>query len=272
MNSAEIARHIVERLVQQQNALTRNWQQAGHAVRYCVLDEVLPQALAEQLASRFPGPEEMALKSSLRERKYVSAQMNKHDPLLEAALFAFQAPEVVAAIAAITGKQDLEPDPELYAGGLSLMLEEHFLNPHLDNSHDLQRQRWRNLNLLYYVTPDWYDDHGGHLELWPLGPKEHPISVPSRFNRLVVMETHHQSWHSVSPIHDGVRRCISNYYFGATPMRAEQPFHVTSFRGRPEQPLRDFVLRADIALRMGIRKLFPQGVKKASHRYLRKQP
>jgi len=269
MDASEIAQHIAARLRQEQHVLTRNWQHCGHAVHYFFLDDVLPQALAEQLAGCFPGPEAMTLKSSLRERKYVSAQMNRHDPLLEAALFAFQAPEVVAAIAAITGKADLQPDPELYAGGLSLMAPGHFLNPHLDNSHDLQRQRWRSLNLLYYVSPDWRDERGGHLELWPAGPKGHPISVPSRFNRLVVMETHHRSWHSVSPILDGVRRCISNYYFAPTPMRADQPFHVTSFRGRPEQPLRDWLLRADIALRMGIRKLFPQGLKKTSHRYQR---
>lgn len=271
MDASEIAQQIAARLLQEQAALTRNWQQCGHAVRYFFVDELLPSELAQQLAERFPEPAAMALKSSLRECKYVSAQMDRHDPLLEAALFAFQAPAVVAAIAAITGKADLEPDPELYAGGLSLMQKGQFLNPHVDNSHDLQRQRWRNLNLLYYVSPNWCDERGGHLELWPAGPKAHPVSVPSRFNRLVVMETHHQAWHSVSPVLDGTRRCISNYYFAPTPMRAEQPFHVTSFRGRPEQPLRDLLLRADIALRMAIRKLFPQGIAKVRHRYQRQQ-
>jgi hypothetical protein len=39
---------------------------------------------------------------------------------------------------------------------------------------------------------------GGNLELWPTGPKGQPITIVSKFNRLVVMITHKQSWHSVS--------------------------------------------------------------------------
>jgi Rps23 Pro-64 3,4-dihydroxylase Tpa1-like proline 4-hydroxylase len=267
MDVTEIGALIASKLHERQERLRRDWLQCGHNVRYFFVDDVLPQDLAQELAKRFPAPEQMMLKHSLRERKYVSAQMDCHDPLLEAALFAFQTPRVVAAISAIAGKADLEPDPELYAGGLSLMAKGHFLNPHLDNSHNMARRRWRNLNLLYYVSPDWSDERGGHLELWPVGPRGHPITLPSRFNRLVVMEAHHRSWHSVSPILDGQRRCISNYYFAETPMRADQPFHVTSFRGRPEQPLRDALLRVDIALRMGVRKLFPQGLGKVRLRY-----
>ncbi len=269
MQKADLALEIVGRLRRDQEPLKRLWQSAGQSIHYFVVDDVLPAPLADQIATAFPSPEAMTLKKSLRERKYVSAQMNRHDPLIEDALFAFQAPDVVAVIAQITGKPDLEPDPNLYAGGISLMKAGHYLNPHIDNSHDLDRRQWRNLNLLYYVTPAWYDDHGGHLELWPLGPKGHPITVPSRFNRLVVMETHHHAWHSVSRIRDGVRRCLSNYYFAPTPMRADQPFHVTSFRGRPEQPIRDLVLRLDATLRMGLRWLFPKGVKQIRHRYVR---
>jgi hypothetical protein len=42
---------------------------------------------------------------------------------------------------------------------------------------------------------------------------------------------------------------------------------VTSFRGRPEQPIRDRLLRADIWLRMTIRKIFPQGIRPNPHFY-----
>lgn len=70
------------------------------------------------------------------------------------------------------------------------MAHKNYLNPHLDNSHDAERERWRVLNLLYYVTPDWHLGDGGHLELWLDGPKKVPLHIESKFNRLVVMATH----------------------------------------------------------------------------------
>jgi Rps23 Pro-64 3,4-dihydroxylase Tpa1-like proline 4-hydroxylase len=33
-----------------------------------------------------------------------------------------------------------------------------YLRPHLDNSHDKNRKRYRVVNLLYYVTPDWREN------------------------------------------------------------------------------------------------------------------
>jgi Rps23 Pro-64 3,4-dihydroxylase Tpa1-like proline 4-hydroxylase len=153
----------------------------------------------------------------------------------------------------ITGIDHLLPDPQLYAGGVSMMVKGSFLNPHLDNSHDAKQKRYRVLNSLYYVTPDWRDEHGGNLELWDQGPGGKQRTIVSRFNRLVLMATDRSSWHSVSPVaHDGRRTCVSNYYFREQPLGSDAYFHATSFRGRPEQPGRDLLLRADNALRTAI--------------------
>jgi hypothetical protein len=68
-------------------------------------------------------------------------------------------------------------------------------------------------------------------------------------------------------MHHEDRCCVSNYYFSKDPVGASEYFHVTSFRGRPEQPVRDLVLRGDVWLRMLVRKLFPRGVKDTPHYY-----
>jgi Rps23 Pro-64 3,4-dihydroxylase Tpa1-like proline 4-hydroxylase len=145
----------------------------------------------------------------------------------------------------------------------------HFLNPHIDNSHDRFRKRYRVLNLLFYVSPGWSAGNGGSLELWPDGPKGKPVAIPSLFNRLVIMKTNRTSWHSVDAIR--VRRsrcCVSNYYFSRFPPDGtDDYFHVTSFRGRPEQPIRDLLLNADIVLRSALRKLRPMGVVQNPHYY-----
>lgn len=267
MNRREIADLIISRLQPEIDALRASFRSSG-AINYFVLDNLLPDELALRIRKVFPRSQSMKIKRSLRELKFISAQMNEHDSLLEETLYAFQDHRIVQLISQITELQELEPDEQLYAGGISLMGKGHFLNPHLDNSHDKTRDRYRVLNLLYYVSPDWKLSNGGNLEIWPEGPQSKQITVESRCNRLVVMVTHKNSWHSVSPVMvDEARCCVSNYYFSKRSPEEMDYFHVTSFRGRPEQKLRDWVLRSDIALRMGLRKIFPKGVVKNKHFY-----
>lgn len=235
----------------------------GDRIPSCHIDDLLREEDAKALYQAFPNPSEMLPLRDLREHKYVGIQMDQFNPLLEEIIYAFQAPEVVQLISEITGIEPLLPDESLYAGGISLMRQGCFLNPHLDNSHDKDRKNYRVLNLLYYVTPDWQPEYGGNLELWDQGLKRPCRIIHSKFNRLVLMATDRASWHSVSRVvHDGQRCCVSNYYFSPKPLETAAYFHVTSFRGRPEQPLRDMVLQGDAALRNGIRKVFKHGVHK----------
>jgi Rps23 Pro-64 3,4-dihydroxylase Tpa1-like proline 4-hydroxylase len=266
-----MAETIEGRLIEAKADLLRQWRQSA-PVNHFVIDDVLPEAWARQIRDAFPSEESMTLKRSLRELKFVAAQMNKYNPVLEEVIYAFQASGVVARVEEITALPALEPDELLYAGGISLMAPGHFLNPHVDNSHDKFRERYRVLNLLYYVSPGWSAEHGGNLELWPNGPRGTPLTIVSKFNRLVAMVTHVGSWHSVSRnIASADRCCVSNYYFSRQPVGGKHYFHVTSFRGRPEQRVRDAVLRLDIRLRMMLRRMFPRGVRENPHFYRKKK-
>jgi len=269
INQTDIADLILKRLVNESTKLSSMFAQSQSSIGYFYLDELLPVELANTLYNAFPHSTEMVLKKSWRENKYIAAQMDQYNPLLEATIYAFQDPRVVSQISKICTIESLYPDHHLYNGGISLMQQGQYLNPHLDNSHDKDRQKWRALNLLYYTTPDWQLSNGGNLELWPNGVKQSPTVIHSKFNRLVVMATHNNSWHSVSPLHDTLvnRTCVSNYYFSDSPIKTSDRFHVTSFRGRPEQPLLDLILRADIKLRTAIRWFFKKGIIKNKHIY-----
>jgi Rps23 Pro-64 3,4-dihydroxylase Tpa1-like proline 4-hydroxylase len=270
MNRTQMADIIVARLQADQGALRQAWIDSGR-VQHFTVDNLLPEEIANRIRAAYPQGDSMKIKRSLRELKFIAAQMNQYDSLLEEAIYAFQDPRIVDLVGKITGLQALEPDEQLYAGGISMMVKGHFLNPHVDNSHDKTRERYRVLNLLYYVSPGWTRDKGGNLELWPDGPKGEQITVESRFNRLAVMVTNKSSWHSVSEVQvQESRCCVSNYYFSQVSPEESEYFHVTSFRGRPEQKMRDLILRADIALRMGLRKLFPRGVVENKHFYDKK--
>jgi Rps23 Pro-64 3,4-dihydroxylase Tpa1-like proline 4-hydroxylase len=268
MTRTELADLMVPRIAGASEPAARSFEKHG----YFIVDDLLPADIAGQIATAFPSPFVMMLRKSMRELKYVSAQMDRHPPILEESVYAFQDKRVVSAIAGITRLQAVEPDEHLYAGGISSMDRGHYLRPHIDNSHDMDRARYRVLNLLYYVTPGWREDHGGSLELWPNGPDAQPLAIHSKFNRLLVIATNRQSWHSVNRI-SGVapapRTCVSNYYFSPISPEGADYFHVTSFRGRPEEPLTDIVLRADAAARSLLRKLRSKGLIPTRHFYKR---
>jgi Rps23 Pro-64 3,4-dihydroxylase Tpa1-like proline 4-hydroxylase len=265
----DLATLIHDRLNRDKELLSKSWKDSTNHVEHFYLDDLLPEHIVFKIYKAFPrDTSKMLLRKTIRELKYVAAQMNQYDDILEEIVFAFQDERIVRIVADITKLKGLEPDSLLYAGGISMMAQNHFLNPHLDNSHDKERARYRVANLLFYVSPDWVMANGGNLELWPDCIKHEQLTIESRFNRLVVMVTNDKSWHSVSKVQvDKVRCCISNYYFSKYPANVNDYFHVTSFRGRPEETLRDLVLVADNCLRMFIRKVFPKGVFKIKHYY-----
>lgn len=271
LNRIQIADYLLESLKDKQDLLKKHFEQTSKQIGYFVLDDVLPQNLVSEIYDNFPKIEETTLKKSIKEYKYVAAQMDKYHPLLEETIYAFQDERVVQLIAKICNYQEIQADENLYAGGISMMGKENYLNPHLDNSHDKDRNLWRVLNLLYYATPDWHLENGGNLELWPDGVKGTPITIASKYNRLVVMATHKKSWHSVNKVEtDVVRCCVSNYYFSKTPAGEKDSFHVTTFRGRPGQYLRNYILKVDSTVRMGVRKLFKKGIRENPHVYKKK--
>ena len=265
---AIIASFIVKSLQEKKGNLKSQFSKSKKEIGFFYLDNLLPEKLATILYHNFPKPENTVLKKTLKEYKYIAYQMDQYNAILEEVIYAFQDERVVTLIQEICELESILPDENLYAGGLSLMQKHHFLNPHLDNSHDKDRKLWRVLNLLYYVTPNWERSYGGSLELWPNGLEKDPIIITSKFNRLVVMATHQNSWHSVNKINqDKVRCCISNYYFSESPFFKTDTFHVTLFRGRPKERLKNTILKIDNSIRMGLRKVFKKGIRENKHKY-----
>lgn len=257
----QIAHLILQRLQADNDELRHNFESSREAVgvRHCVIDDLLPPDVAQAIGDRFPQPSDMRLLSSFRERKYTSKALERFDPLMREMTFAVQDPRVVAAVEDITRIPGQLPDATLYAGGLSAMTRGHFLSPHIDNSHEATRRHYRTLNLLYYATPGWRLEDGGNLELWDPAVRKR-LTVVSRFNRLVIMETTPTSWHSVSPVvADRVRRCVSNYYFSPFPPVGGGHFHVTSFSAWPEQTFRRAWAAVDNRVRQRLRMLRPGG-------------
>jgi Rps23 Pro-64 3,4-dihydroxylase Tpa1-like proline 4-hydroxylase len=228
---------ILSKISSSRSSIKSQWENPEETnTRHFVIDELLEPTICTRIYDSFPKDgHRFYSRKSFRERKKTSGRLSDYDEVLSHITFALQDPRVVALISEIVGIDRLEPDPKLYAGGLSMMFAGDFLNPHIDNSHDAERKRYRRLNLLYYVSPDWKLENGGNFELWN-SERTRPKTILAAANRLVVMETNKYSWHSVSKVQtDNPRCCVSNYYFSDVSPDLSSYFHVTSFVGRPNE-------------------------------------
>jgi Rps23 Pro-64 3,4-dihydroxylase Tpa1-like proline 4-hydroxylase len=259
----EIIKLILERLSIEKEQIKQDFNSdRGLPTRFTAIDNLLPNDLAMKIYNSFPKPENMRLLDSFRERKFTSKALDKFDSLISDITFAFQDSRVIKLVEEITTLTETIGDPKLYAGGISSMQKGHFLNPHIDNSHDSEQKNYRVLNLLYYVTPDWKAENGGNLELWDANVTK-PVEIPSLFNRLVLMATNDKSFHSVNEIRsDGVRSCVSNYYFSPISPNGYETTHVTFFKARPEQKIRRVLTDIDGHLRTFVRKIKKEGFSK----------
>ena len=228
--------------------------------RHFYLDELLPRSDVEEIYAAFPrNGEGFFDRESFREKKRTSANLSDFNAILSDITYAIQDPRIVSKVSELCSMKSIEPDPKLYAGGLSMMFPNDYLNPHIDNSHDGERSKYRRLNLLYYVSPDWSFENGGNFELWN-EKRTIPKTIISHQNRLVVMETNKTSWHSVSKVNaERPRCCVSNYYFSEISPDGDEYFHVTSFLGRPEQPFRRYLGVLDNGLRNFISRMLKIG-------------
>lgn len=235
---------------------------AKYGIGFAIIDKLLPESDAHKISQAFDANNKSWREmDSFREKKLTTKQYQDFDKILGEITFAFQHEKVVNLVSEITGIKKQIPDSHLYAGGLSMMRKGDFLDPHIDNSHDQSRKYYRRLNLLYYVSENWALNDGGHLQLWDKKVQT-PITLESYFNRLVLMETHKLSWHSVSTIEvdQKLRKCVSNYYFSEESPSGGEYYHVTSFMAKPDQVFKRLFCRVDNFARSIVRKVKPSGL------------
>ena len=79
-------------------------------------------------------------------------------------------------------------DPKNFGGGLHQGKKNSFLDMHLDfNYHPLNKNWYRELNLLLYLNKDWKKEYGGELKIKDLRTNiEENLNVP--FNRLIIQQ------------------------------------------------------------------------------------
>jgi Rps23 Pro-64 3,4-dihydroxylase Tpa1-like proline 4-hydroxylase len=241
MNTLDLSKIIVDKLESNCDQLSKQFfaHNINTSTKFFILDDLLPEEVTLDIYENYPNKDTYFFIDTFRERKFTFAYLDSlENPIIDNITNAFNMESVVKVVERITKIHHLESDNTLYAGGISRMDLGHFLNPHIDNSHDANRKKYRRLNLLYYVTPETQESDGGNFELWDK-KVINPLKIPSKFNRLVVMETTKHSWHSVDHICSNIKRCcVSNYFFSNNSPKNYEYYHVTSFLGRPDERLK----------------------------------
>ncbi len=120
----------------------------------------------------------------------------------------------------LTGIKKLVADPKLEGGGIHIVKKGGFLNIHADfQSHIINSQWSRKINLLLYLNKNWKKNFKGNLELWNQ-KRTKKISILPKFNRAVIFYTGPTSYHGhPKPLNISnkmMRKSIALYYYVKT--------------------------------------------------------
>ena len=118
LHRTDLAQLIVNRLVQEKHRIKTQYEVSKNQIGYFFIDDLLPSEITDYINSQFPLNDAMVLKKSIRENKYIGVQMNQYPQILEELIYAFQDERVVNLIKDVCEISDLQPDENLYAGGI----------------------------------------------------------------------------------------------------------------------------------------------------------
>jgi Rps23 Pro-64 3,4-dihydroxylase Tpa1-like proline 4-hydroxylase len=237
--------------------------------RYIIVDNFLPKNIHNDLLSEVDLLEGRGWKkrSSFRESKWNFDTNILSAGAVEDTLELLSNPAIVSRAEDLFGIEELIPDKSLYAGGISLMKSGDFLYPHVDNSHDSSKSLYRRINALYYPLASREVGAGGDLTLWDNAVRNY-VTIETKANRLVLMETNRFSWHSVSEVkaNNFDRYCISTYYFSKNSPQGYEYSHITEFMSPPDRKIARIVNLVDNAARTLSFKIYGHG---RGHKFVR---
>lgn len=143
-------------------------------------------------------------------------------------------------LSALTGIENLIPDPYFLGGGYHQILPGGYLKVHVDFNKHPRNKLDRRLNVLVYLNEDWEEEYGGHFQLFDTSMKECKVKILPKFNRLALFTTSHISYHGhpdplTCPPGRSRRSLAVYYYTNGRDDHSEQAGmdHTTIFKYRP---------------------------------------
>lgn len=120
-------------------------------------------------------------------------------------------------LTALTGIENLIPDPYLIGGGIHKIRRGGELGLHADFSYHQNTRLDRRINVLIYLNNDWKEEYGGHFELWNQDRTKCVKRILPIFNRMAIFSTTSTSFRGhPDPLTcppDRQRTSIAMYYY-----------------------------------------------------------
>lgn len=186
---------------------------------HAVIDDFLPDDMAEEAFLAFPNANDPIWREHGKDfsgdghaRKMHMGKRDAMPEALQRVVDLVNSPAAIEKLKALTGFDELMPDPDLYGGGITLMPAGGYLDKHLDFNFAQHLGAYRTLNLIVYLNPGWTEGDGGELELWADGKCAKRIAPLQ--NRAVIFTTTDQALHGVAPCAKE-RRAVNFYFYRA---------------------------------------------------------
>ena len=210
---------------------------------HIVLDGLFPTELlrtvAREISEDEVSPEKNVYGSFLKRRNSDIAAL---PPTTRRLVQDLNSPAFIEFLEALTGVENLIPDPHLEGGGVHQIGAGGYLKVHTDFNWHARLKLHRRLNILLYLNEGWNDAWNGQLELWDSQMSACRQKISPIFNRLVVFSTTDGSFHGhpepLSCPADITRNSIALYYYTTERPTDEVRFGAstrTNYRERPDE-------------------------------------
>ena len=193
--------------------------QSADPFPHIVIDDFLSPSFLEKVLEHFP-KKEVAAVSHKSQRQYLKRGYRPHElkdnPCNHYINILNTAP-ILKFLERLTGINGLITDPYYAGGGLHESDRGGYLNVHVDFTLHKKLNLERRLNMLIFLNKDWKPEYEGNLELWDTEKKGKVVSIEPIFNRCVIFNTTHNSYHGLPvPIQcppNRTRRSIALFYY-----------------------------------------------------------
>ena len=206
---------------------------------HVVLDDFLNPELLDLILEEFPKPGQIPWQrfDNEKEIKLASAAEASFGPATRLLLYHLNSITFLEFLSAITGIDNLIPDPRFDGGGLHQIVRGGKLGIHADFNKHPHFGLDRRLNLLIYLNRNWREEYGGYLELWNRDMSQCEAKVLPLFNRVMLFGTTDFTYHGhPDPLQcpqDMTRKSLALYYFSnGRPAEEVNGEHSTIFRAR----------------------------------------
>jgi Rps23 Pro-64 3,4-dihydroxylase Tpa1-like proline 4-hydroxylase len=175
---------------------------AYHGARpwpHVVVKDVFPAELLQQIFAEAQEIDRSQMRVS-RTKRHTKLETSARSQLGHATLAMqdfLDGPDFRQTLSAVTGVADLLPDPSHYAAGIHETPQGGKTMIHIDFARHPETKQHHRVNVLLYLNPEWREEWGGQLELWPADMSGVGARIQPTANTMVIWETHGGTLHGL---------------------------------------------------------------------------